>query len=133
MKLTTVIRNTACIFSFVAWGALIGAGDAPAGTLPSNSGTLVIVHPDRSETMTGVFSGLVIATAGEFGDLDFTVREYDVAPWGRLKVGATDTSAPAIWGVHLIFTDGQRREFYACDSMLRYFEGYPALTLTCTE
>jgi hypothetical protein len=92
--------------------------------------TLVMVHQGAQQTMDGTFSELVIGDT--FGALAMSVDYVsDPAPWDVLIASGFDDSLVP-WSVDLTFTAGDPvRETIECRSLLRYFDGYVTLTLTC--
>jgi hypothetical protein len=91
--------------------------------------TLVIVHPDAIETLTGSFNdGLVSApTFGQINNFVSTERVITEAD----GIGGSGFEGLVVpWTITI---DDEPSVTYTCASFLRYFAGYPTLTLTCGE
>jgi hypothetical protein len=92
--------------------------------------TLLIVHQNGEETMTGTFVSLVILD--DYGTLDFAVSEDDVASWDAIFADDFDTEFVP-WDINLTREAGTESTTSYCQSFLRYFDGYPTLTLRCAD
>lgn len=103
--------------------------------------TLVVDHPGWVETMDGRFGdgGLVMATSADgFGQLEFDAATRVCSPvdCGHMRPKAhhpmtVPGSAP--WRVSVMYLGLESVDLLDCSAFLRYFDGYPTLTLTCEE
>lgn len=102
--------------------------------------TLVIVHPTWTETVTGTINEHGLVVSADFGQIGVDATEVVCSPVDclhikRARASRIPASVPGAvpWQIFVTYAGLESRDDLSCASFLRYFEGYPNLTVTCDE